>query len=251
LRRIRRLSFAERFAVVLVAVAVAIWAIWEWTSFLDAWAPNIATAALTVALTITLVEEILRRDAQRRLEPRLFLARFWIGTAISQFISCVALDYAETRLTNSHPVPNGGIKLLDQWIDDASDSDPAPLLGDKYPFVFEAGTRLAAALKRHAQPEREHLPSGLVVAIDSVSRTIDDMEPLAASAAASKLACGNVVAAARYVAEQLLQTGAAEASLEVGEAAAKAAEARRQDLLRQRDDRLTGASTGAHPAETA
>jgi hypothetical protein len=57
-------------AGVLIVFAIAWIVVYLAYDGLDAWAPNIATSAVALAATITIVDWIVRREGQRRVQPR-------------------------------------------------------------------------------------------------------------------------------------------------------------------------------------
>jgi len=60
---------ATAFATVAVAAIVGWFGARE-SGWVDAWLPNVATSALSIAVTITIVDRIIRREAARKLRPR-------------------------------------------------------------------------------------------------------------------------------------------------------------------------------------
>ena len=56
-------------AVAFAAIAVASWLVWWLTDWADEWTVNIATELAAVALTLAVVERIIRRESASRLRP--------------------------------------------------------------------------------------------------------------------------------------------------------------------------------------
>jgi hypothetical protein len=61
----------RRLAVFLVVVAIAAVGVDITTNALDAWMPNVAVGAISIALTITVIERLIRGAEIERLRPRI------------------------------------------------------------------------------------------------------------------------------------------------------------------------------------
>lgn len=96
----RRLSPTTWVAVLLAMIAGLAIVIGAATAEFDNWAPNIATEALSIAVTIAVVERIVRRESERRVRPRVDRALRVLTGAYLWFSRMVALDYASTHLTS-------------------------------------------------------------------------------------------------------------------------------------------------------
>jgi hypothetical protein len=82
----------------MLLVAAAGVVLWCTTDSLRAWIPNITVGALTVALTITVVERAIRQEARNRLLPRLEGALSTIGSDFQMMLLAVVRDYSSTHL---------------------------------------------------------------------------------------------------------------------------------------------------------
>src|SRR2546423_15694827 len=89
-----------RAAIVLVACAVGTMLAWRVTDadWLDAWMPNIVTGLVTVAATITVVEEIIQREARMRIAPWRNRVIDDLRFAVLSFGWGVTIAYAPTHL---------------------------------------------------------------------------------------------------------------------------------------------------------
>lgn len=149
--------------LIFVAVAIA----WDW---LDAWAPNLATEAFAIALTIAVVERIVRREDRRRLQPRVESAMHALRQEFRRFVDGVTVDYAGTHLHSFRPLPRDALEFLDQWLADKDKQDAchAPRRGDpeQLPLVLHQGIELGKALVHYRELDREVMEPELVRAID-------------------------------------------------------------------------------------
>src|SRR5262245_23581593 len=69
----------------LCAVALIALIVFLLFDALDAWMPNVATAALTIVVTITLVEKLLRADELKQLDVRRKQSLNELGQLINRF----------------------------------------------------------------------------------------------------------------------------------------------------------------------
>jgi hypothetical protein len=83
-------------ALVLVVVAAVAVVLYDHHD-LRAWTPNIATSALSIAITVTIVSWIVRREARRRIQPRVERTLYWIGLGYRGFLHAILIDYAGTH----------------------------------------------------------------------------------------------------------------------------------------------------------
>ena len=93
------------FAVLLLLVAAGIVAISLTTTILGAWGPEMATSAVTVALTITVVDRLIQQEARYRLAPRTTRAIDAIGSALNSFLGSLIADYVDEHGRNLPPIP--------------------------------------------------------------------------------------------------------------------------------------------------
>ena len=117
------------------------------TDALSAWAPNIATSAATVALTITVVERLLRSEGERRRRPRTERVLYWMGLDFRGLTSAIVLDYVSAH-THPQQVPADALELIDLWISeqDAEDRPRRPLDGEWLPMLLLEAQDFASQL---------------------------------------------------------------------------------------------------------
>jgi hypothetical protein len=118
LRRRLRVTAVTRIALTLVAVAAIAAAISIVSSRFDNWAPNIATEALSIAVTVAVVERIVDRSRKAPLVERT-LAH--MKAEFARLVVAVALDYASTH--RARAIPRDALALLRQWLDDQDTAD--------------------------------------------------------------------------------------------------------------------------------
>ena len=85
--KLRKPTLVQVFALILVLVAAGAFVLWLECSFLDDWAPNIATGTVGLAITITVVEALLGREGRKRLAPRLDRVLYSLGLGLRIFTS--------------------------------------------------------------------------------------------------------------------------------------------------------------------
>jgi hypothetical protein len=81
----------------------------------DNWAPNLATEALSIAVTIAIVERIVKREASERVRARVEYAMGLIGWDFGLFATSVGIDYAATHLDTFEPLPQDALALFDRF----------------------------------------------------------------------------------------------------------------------------------------
>jgi len=103
-------------ALALLVIAALGVAAWFLVPGLKAWAPNITVGALTVAATITVIDGAVRREAQRRLRPRLESVKDAIRHPLHWVVWAIADDYVETHKGQPAAVPGDAIGLAETWL---------------------------------------------------------------------------------------------------------------------------------------
>jgi hypothetical protein len=92
-RWLRQLSLVTWAAVVLAGVAIVAVVVAIASDRFDNWTPNIATEALAIAVTIGVVERIVRRENERLVRPRVGRAMQVLAFAIKRFVQGCIFDY--------------------------------------------------------------------------------------------------------------------------------------------------------------
>jgi hypothetical protein len=161
-----RLSWpAIQAAIVLLVAGGGAMAAWRATDAdrLDGWMPNIVVGLVFLAATITVFEWVLRRDATRRLGPRLERLREGLRLHIEGFCEIVAIDY---QLRGGRvALPRDMLVFLDLWLADVDRPDTDP----RSPYVLPViglGVELEGALRKYRADDLDIMEPELVRAID-------------------------------------------------------------------------------------
>jgi hypothetical protein len=163
---------------VIGAVWVVLWFVTE--GGLREWAPHIAAAALTIAVTVTVVDKAVQREAVRRLQPRVESVMYRIGWNFRILLIAIAVDYAKTHADTFEEIPADGIDMINLWLSrhETEDVVRTPILeGDDLSraiFPFEAyvpaltrsSQDFAEMLEGVRERDREVLEPPLIRAID-------------------------------------------------------------------------------------
>jgi hypothetical protein len=206
-----------RLAVGLCGVALIALLLFVFADSLDAWMPNLATLALTLAGTITVVERLFRREEQRRLEPRLRGSLNRLGLLFTNFTPQLYNDYL--RAYPDDPITDR-MDLLDRWLED-EDVLGRSAGGDlrveqrRRRGIVKLGADFAIEAKKVADADREVLPPELVAAVDELDVSVRRAAGLdelmskfeGGSADAGPIAARLVVSAVRTFATPLRRFG--------------------------------------------
>jgi hypothetical protein len=149
-------------ALVFVAVAVAAVFLYDHHK-LRAWTPNIATSAASIAITVTVINGIVRSEARRRIRPRVAAALQSIGHSVQTFSRLVALDYGSSHESTFKPIPKTAPEMLALWAAewDTNDWDSSYL-----DLIITEGHELADTLEQARARDFDVLEPDLVHAID-------------------------------------------------------------------------------------
>lgn len=135
--------------------------------WLTAWMPNVVVGALTVALTITVIDRAFRREAQRRLKPRVDDALWRIGSNFRSLVFGVAIDYAATHVDNFKPIPADASAMMAHWLANADDANSASLgAAGEEPLLIQEAESFVEPLEIIRERDREVLEPDLVRAMD-------------------------------------------------------------------------------------
>ena len=161
--------------------------------WLQAWMPNVVVGAITVALTITVIEQALQREARQRIQPRVDDALSGIGSALQGLIAAIVIDYAGHHLDNFAPIPADGLEMINLWLSehDAEDNDPdapqetarpplptgwsypEPVPEPRFPMLVAEGRDFARRLDRYRDRDREVMTVDLIQAIDNFQSRVN------------------------------------------------------------------------------
>jgi hypothetical protein len=130
--------------------------------------PNVATALAVLAVTVSAVEWIVRREAQRRMRPRVEIVMTDLRLRLSSFAHSVAMEYGGTHLWTFRPIPKDVIAFLDHWLEECDRYDACDVREDGPPRspVVDAAIELGRTLNAVRERDREVMEPELVRAID-------------------------------------------------------------------------------------
>lgn len=161
-------------AFALGAVMVA--AISNW---LENWMPNVATALGSLALTVVVVDSVVRAQTSRRIKPRLDAVFSEVTDALERLIEAVAIDYIETHVGSYKPLPSDMQSILQRWEAeyDAADT-PRKRVDDEPGFLLRVARLTGQSLRETRAANLDilnELDPGLVVAIDDLIQNIENV----------------------------------------------------------------------------
>lgn len=153
-------------AFVLVLVALAGVGVYE-EGWLKAWMPNVVVGAITVAVTITLIDRIIRAEVKQSNKSRLDDALDAISYPFRGLFFGIAFDYGQTH-SSLGTLPDDPLDLLDFWLaqDRTRDSDRLLTRGASSTMLMWETSELNATLTKHRELNRDVFDSGLLRAID-------------------------------------------------------------------------------------
>jgi hypothetical protein len=171
--RLHRLRAIDLLLFALVLVAVGAIAASAFTSTLKAWWPNIAVGAISIVVTVGLVGYIVRREADRRIRPRLDRVLMLIGLNVQDMVGSLVLDYAATHVGTYKALPRNVDSAIELWLKGLDDADRPPLVYNGEDAVLSAANALGRELAGFRTNDLDVLDSRLVVAIEEFSQTVN------------------------------------------------------------------------------
>ncbi len=182
--RIRLLAHSltpvEWFAVVLCAGAAAAVAVSLASDVLDAWAPELAVSAVSIAITISVVERLLQRAEIDRIRPRTSRAHSSIIDGLENVVRSLTVDYRLTH-DSAPELPPDWVSFFDAWIawreklargQETYVPNPDPYLA--YGYLVHEFASTAKSLARTVALDREVLSPRLVVAADALMESANN-----------------------------------------------------------------------------
>ena len=180
-----RLWHRPTLLVASVLVVVAGLFIWVWFEFkgFRAWTPNIVVGAITTAVTITVIDWAVRREARYRFQPEVDDVLRAIAQDFRIFLETIARwDYVRIAPERSPSAASDAGQFIDLWL--AADAQNVRTR-DRVALVVEIGRRLADRLEEIRRRDREAVPLELRRAIDRyesavtfAANTLDASTPL-------------------------------------------------------------------------
>jgi hypothetical protein len=135
-----------RLAGLLVALVIIAIAVDVMTNALDAWMPNVATGAASIALTITVVDRLIKRADDARLQGRRRQAYRRLAQALLSLTQKVFMDYLGTHLHSDIEMSGDPAELLRRWREDDPDTPRRRPPDGARPFVLEAAVEFAVTV---------------------------------------------------------------------------------------------------------
>jgi hypothetical protein len=146
----------------MAAAALFVWVHWD-IDRLDAWMPNIVIGLIAVAVTVTLVEGIVRREEQERVGPRVQGVLAQLGPPFRWFTTQVLMDYGMTHF--GYEIGGDATDILRAWNQD-NHTDDLSAVRNTTRLALQEGLEFVQLATRLCANDRDALPQDLVVAID-------------------------------------------------------------------------------------
>jgi hypothetical protein len=137
----------------MIGVAVA-GGLVDWLVGARGWMPNVCIGALSVAVTIRVVERAFINEEKRRDRPIVNVIRSRLELQVMGFVYSLLSDYSTTHLYTETPIPDTLVELCGQWLDGTQDSPRPARPAGAYPYLMnearEVSRHLAAARAQYA-----------------------------------------------------------------------------------------------------
>lgn len=167
----------DRVALGFIAAAIGFAVIHGTTNWISAWTPNLGASCLEIAATIAIVDRIIRREADRRIQPRRQRAQDEIGHGFLSLITAIGADYLETHDANER-IPRDARAVIAQWRGgQAAEVRPRALPGG-IPRLVRAAVLSAPLVESTVRYDRELIDGALVVAVDDLAASFRNIEYL-------------------------------------------------------------------------
>lgn len=158
-------------ALALVGIAAIGVVAWFTISALNAWAPNVTVGALSIAITITVVERAIRSEARSWIRPRVETVIWAIDDGLRDLLLAIVFDYAGTHINTFLPIQTDGIEIIELWLSEQNTED-APRLSraekgmPSDELLLHEARDLAQSLERLRTRDVDVIAPALVRAID-------------------------------------------------------------------------------------
>ncbi len=144
----------------------------------DSWAPNIATEAASIAITIGVIDQILRRQEHQRLQPRIDRAVAILSSALVEFSMHAESDYLMTHSDGLPSIRFDALEKLDLWLGGyGTEDNPRPVGPNGYARFIDECLEFVEKTRPIADGDRDVLPTTLVVALDNLNATFGGLGP--------------------------------------------------------------------------
>jgi hypothetical protein len=166
----------DKAAVALVGLSIAVWGAWHWrqhlphSTFIEDWAPNVGADFFGIALTIAIIDRIVRSHEHRRIRPLVERAHADMWLALETFAYAAAVDYAATHDATYQDQPVEISAVFEHWLNgvDSIDVDPPPGSAG----VLDAAEELANRLDDTRAAYMDVLDPALLIAADNCAREL-------------------------------------------------------------------------------
>jgi hypothetical protein len=159
-----RPGLASLVALVVVVVAVAAVCLYDHKR-LQAWTPNIAVTAASIAITVTVLSSIVRQEERKRIRPRVDRTQRLVGEALRGFIDVLVIDYAGTHVADFKALPDDVPAMVALWLSEHETATSITRDGD-LPLRVSQAAKLAASLQECRAHDLDVLEPDLVRSID-------------------------------------------------------------------------------------
>lgn len=132
----------SRVAAVMVGVAIVAGLV-DWLVGARAWMPPVAVGALTVAITVTVVERALRNEERARDKPILDVITNRVDMQLIGFIYALLSDYSVTHRDTFKPIPETLEELCDLWLDGGEDTPRPERPAGTFPSLLQDARELS------------------------------------------------------------------------------------------------------------
>jgi hypothetical protein len=110
------------------------------------WVPNIVVGAITVAVTVTVVERAFRNEERRKDASIVNHIHTRMDLMLIDFGYMLTTDYSSTHLDNFKPIPATLIELCGLWLKEPPDGPPLRRLSHQLPPVIASAEQVAKFL---------------------------------------------------------------------------------------------------------
>ena len=169
------LTPTRKLALGFVALAI-VGVVIDRVGWLQAWMPNVVVGALTVAVTITVIEHVIRREEDERIKPHRDDVLRTIGESFTQLLTGIALNYADDPGQDFIPMPADPLEIIELWLLPRGHREQRD---DWIPALIYEGNDFAARLEDHRHRDREVIPLDLIRAIDQYKSELRRLKTVA------------------------------------------------------------------------
>jgi hypothetical protein len=203
----------RRVAFALAAIAAVAIVLDATSALLSQWTPNIATEAISLLVTIAVVDRIIDNRERLRMKPRVERALRDVGGDFRMLVRGIAWDYKATHVATFEPIPTTSLGVLDHWLANVGreDSERAIHGEDDLPAAVSQALHVATSLQRVRDNDKDVLEPEVVAAIDEFEEdarlafAVYHGMPGASAGDRAREAIGLVVQATRNLGETLIR----------------------------------------------